>query len=550
MRTSSALLLAALACACSDDPAEPTDAGTDSGTADATEDAAEDANSDVETEVAADSAPDSEEDVVEDTPPDPNRLPEEMPFEIEREENGEHPTDEEVSEFTSAITGLWADSEYFRWVRMTSHGVDASNEEGWFHYALWWQDTQAYREGDTVRWEHTGRADNLTLRSCKVLTNAIAGYMMTGDEDMRWIVEEYSRGLAALAMVTEFGEDDPAPYLQSRAPFTRNHSFETVGGRQVDIDYDPVRRDEDAWNAAIIHNPNNPYWGDVHFVNQRSKDDLPHMFRLMPMLMRAAQDAPDESVREAAELALDYLRGFAQDVIDTGYQIRTKYGDGEPVIPLNEDGVIKDLASLVFWDSILPDAECPAKFSVDMAAAGQSEFECGDGRVDAYENIASTNHYFNYAIIRLFHVSAAHMALMTRNNEAAEGLLGGLVLRSERLFDDPNMPNRDNPSFDADIASYLLTAAAAGMPLTGREARHIQEHYSNAAEHYGAFEFWDPWADGIEDGPFDYKPNRGTTVRPTEIAFLMEYCYSPFRSETGAQVVDCDVVGDRSRWGE
>ncbi|MFT6398099.1 MAG: hypothetical protein ACJAYU_002854, partial [Bradymonadia bacterium] len=399
MRTPSVLLLALLACACSDDPAETGHANVDSGptdvesdlTPDVDEDPATDSQ-DTEADTVEDTGPDSVDDTVDDLGPDLSRLPESVPFEIEREENGVTPTAEEIADFTTAITGMWADSEYFRWVRMTSHGVDASNDEGWFHYALWWQDTQAYREGDTVRWEHTGRADNLTLRTCKVLTNAIAGYLMTGDDDMRWVVEEYSRGLAALAMVQEFGEDDPAPYLQARAPFTRNHSFETVGGRQVAIDYDPVRRDENNWNAAIIHNPDNPHWGDVHFVNQRSKDDLPHMFRTMPMLMRAAQDAPDESVREAAELALDYLRGFAQDVIDTGYQIRTKYADGEPVLPVQEDGTIKDLASLVFWDPILPDAECPAKYSADLAATGESSFNCGSGRVNAYENIAATNH--------------------------------------------------------------------------------------------------------------------------------------------------------------
>ena len=534
---------------CSDDPADPeaTDVLADTtAVVDAHADAVADTSSDSDPDAVADTS----SDVAPDTPEDLTRWPERVPFELQREANGEPPTDEDIASFTNEITGFWDESEYFRWVRMTSHGVDRSNEEGWFHYALWWQDTRSYREGDTVRWEHVGRADNLTLRTCKVLTNAIAGYMMTGDEDMRWIVEEYSRGLAALAMVMEFGEDDPARYLQSRAPFTRNHSFETVGGREVVIDYDPVRREEDAWNARIIHNPDNPHWGDVHFVNQRSKDDVPHMLRAMPMLMRASQDAPDESVREAADLALEYLSGFAADVIESGYQIRTKYEDGEAVVPLNEEGVVKDLASLVLWDVLLPDAECPAKLAVDLAVGDASEFDCGDGRVDAFEVVATTNHYFNYAIIRMFHVSAAHLALMRRDYEAAEELLVGLALRGERLLDDDSMPNRDAPEFDADVAVYLLTAAAAGMPLTGREAHFVQEHYSLSAEHYGEFEYWDPWADGVAEGEFSYMPNRGTAVRPTELAYLLEYCFSPFRSLEGAQFVDCDVIGDREAWGQ
>jgi hypothetical protein len=510
------------------------------------EDDVADADADVEEDGSGDVSPDT--DVEE---PRPEGLPEALPFEYTREPAGEAPTEEEIAEFTQAMTGFWRDSQYFRWVRMTSHGVDASNEEGWFHYALWWQDTQAIRDGDTVIFRHHGRADNLTLRTCKVLTNAIAGYMMTGDEDMRWIVEEYSRGLAALSMVMDFGEDDPVPYLQARAPFTRNHDFETVGGRQVSIDYDPVRRDEEAWNASIIHNPDNPRWGDVHFVNQRSKDDVPHMYRAVPMLLWAARDAEDESVREAASIALEYLEGFARDMVASGYEIRTKYEDGEPVVPVKEDGTIKDLASVVMWESLLPNAECTAKFSTAIVAEGDRlDNDCGDGSSPDYERIASTTHYFNYAIFRMFHVAAAHVALMYRYDDMALELLQGLAARGERMLHDPDMPNRDEDVWEADTAVYLLTAAAAGVPLTGEEARFIQEQYAASVEHYASFAYWDPWAEGIEDGPFDYQPHRGTAVRPTELAYFMEYCFSPLRNPAGAQVIDCDVVADMARWGE
>lgn len=479
----------------------------------------------------------------------PEGLPDALPFEYTRDPIGDAPTEQEIADFTATLTGFWDDAEYFRWVRMTSHGVDASNEEGWFHYALWWQDTQASREGDVVTFTHHGRADNLTLRTCKVLNNAIAGYLLTGDEDMRWIVENYSRGIAALAMVMEFGDDDDAPYLQSRAPFTRNHSYETVGGRQVVIDYDPVRRDEDAWNAAIIHNPNNPYWGDVHFVNQRSKDDVPHMMRSVPMLMRAVEEAPDESVRDAAALALEYLQGFSQHVVDSGYEIMTKYEDGEAVVPTREDGAIKDLASLVLFDALMPDAECIAKASVAYAAGGTGEFDCGNGYNTAFETIAATNHYFNYAIYRTFHVAHAYLAIMHWDVDTARALFDGLVVRGRQMLEDDSMPNRDVDVWDADVAVYLVLMATVGVPLTGDEAAFIQAQYTASAEHYAEFPYWDPWADGGPEGDFEYKPHRGVTVRPTELAHILEYCYSPLRSLEGAQFVDCDVVADRDQWG-
>lgn len=500
--------------------------------------------------------PDGFEDLIEDAPEDlgeigPPAPPDALPFEFARPTAGEAPTEEEIAAFTRSITGFWRDVDYWRWVRMTSHGVDPSNTEGWPDYALWWQDTQAVRDGDTVTFRHVGRADNLTLRTSKVLTNAIAGYLMTGDEDMRWVVEQYCKGLAALAMAMEFVPDDPHRYLQARAIFTRNHQYETVGGRQVAIDYDPVRRDEEAWNAAIIHNPENPFWGDIWFVNQRSKDDVPHMYRVVPMLMRAAADAPDQSVRDAAELALEYLAGFARDIVDTDYQIRTRFDDGEPVVPTTEGGLVKDLASFVLYDQLVPNGECNGKLG--SALVGYSEpldNACESGNSDAYEHVATSTHYFNYAIVRYLHIAAVSNALMVGENAVAYELLEGLAERADRILHDETMPNRDEPVWMADAAAFLLAAASAGLPLTGEEARLVQEQYLLTAEHYRGFGAWDPWDEAIEDGPFDYKPHRGLAVRPTEIAYLLEYCFSPLRNPAGAPVVDCEIVADRARWGQ
>lgn len=547
----------ALAVGCSSDPSD--DAGAEDVSVDVAD--ASDVSADTTEDVGADATiEDVAEDVTadgsgaEDVEPDttPEGLPEALAFEYTREPAGEVPTESEITEFTRALTGFWDESEYFRWVRMTSHGIDDSNENDWFSYAIWWQDVRAIRDGETITFQHHGRADNVTLRTCKVLNNAIAGYLLTGDEDMRWIVENYSRGLAAMGMVMEFQENDVEPYLQARAPFTRNHEFETVGGRQVRIDYDPVRRDEDAWNSAIIHNPTNPYWGDVHFVNQRSKDDIPHMMRSVPMLMRAVEEAPDESVRAAAALALEYLQGFSLHMTENNYEIMTKYADGVPVVPTREDGNIKDLASLSLFDRVLPQGECAAKLSVAYTASGETlGLECTTGMDEAFERAATTTHYFNYAIYRLFHVATAYLALMNNDNETALRMFDGLSDRADRWAAGEALPHSDTQEvWESDIAVVLVTMATVGLPLTGDEARFVQEQYGLSVDHYSEFELWDPWAEGIEDGTFDYMPQRGVAVRPTEIAHILEYCYSPLRNPASAEFVDCDVVADRARWGE
>lgn len=493
----------------------------------------------------ADVAPDAALDVEADTP--------EIPlWRVPRPEAGVPLTATEIHDFTKRITGFWKSTHYFRWVRFTSHGLDASNPQGQFHYALWWQDTAAEKAGDTVTFTHFGRADNLTLRTCKVLSNAISGYLMTGDEDMRWIVEEYSRGLVALGKAMEFGVADPVPYLQARAVFNHDHSYETVGGRKVAIDYGPVRHDEEAWNASIIHNPDNPTWGDIWLVNQRSKDDVGHMFRVVPALKRAVAEAKDQSVRDAAQMALDYMEGFAADIVANGYQIRTKYADGKAVVPTKpEDGLVKDLASFVLYEIADPNAECNAKLGASLiGGAGMNGLDCEQGSGNLYELIATQGHFFNYAIIGFFHLAALTNAIGAGEEQAARGLMEGLATRADAMMHDPEQPHRDDPSWDADAAAFLLASGAAGLPLTHEEARLVRDQYTASVTHFEGWPYWDPWAASVSDGPIPFQPERGTAVRPEEMAYLMEYCDSPLRSADGAPLVDCSVIADPARWGE
>ncbi|MCB9726923.1 MAG: hypothetical protein H6746_00430 [Deltaproteobacteria bacterium] len=542
-----AALLLTGACACGGSPDGVMDLGGDADAAQVA-DAIADGDAGVEMDAAPDAGPDSGPDASGDVGPDADASP---LWVIERPQVGEPLSAQEVHDFTLRVTGMWKKSGYFRWLHLTSHGLDASNPQGQYHYALWWQDTKASKLGDVVTWTHTGRADNLTLRTCKVLNNAIAGYLMFGDPDLRWVVEEYSRGLVALSKAMMFGDADPVPYLQARAVFSHDHTFETVGGRKVAVDYGPVRHDEEAWNASIVHNPENPTWGDIWLVNQRSKDDVPHMFRTVPALMRVAAEAPDASVREAATEALEYLRGFAADIVASGYQIRTKFADGVAVVPTQPDnGAVKDLASFVLYEIADPNAECNAKLGSALVSDGTPHgLDCEQGSGGLYEVIAAEGHYFNYAIIRYFHLAALANAIAAGQDVMARELMLGLAARADAILHDPELPHRDDPVWDADAAAFLLAAGASGLPLTHEEARLVRDQYTLTAEHYEAWPYWDPWADSVPDGAFPMQPDRGVAVRPTEIAYLLEYCASPLRSAESAPLVDCDIVADPSRWG-
>ncbi len=531
------------------------------------------------------------------------KYPSALPFELTREAEGEPLTEQEITEFTKKITGFWKNSGFLNWVWWTSHGLDASYDATMPDYKLWWQDTQSYMEDGVLRFSHTGGADNLLLRTCKILNNVSAAYLLTGEEQFGRIVEAYSKGIVALSKGMEWGgEGEPAKYLQARAIFTHNHEFEYEGGRKVKVEYDEVKKKYIySWNAHTIPNPENPYFGEIWLRTFRSKDDVPHFYRSVPMLKRVVEDAKDDSVREAAAEALEYIEGFAKDVVDHEYTIRSVNRCGDAIVPsvaddsyppCDEDDTtckdqclvddtectrhpdcslscaeaegcaeIKDLASFVLFEFFDPIAECNAKLGSSLIAYGETmDNDCGAGISEGYEPLATEQHYFNTHIIRIFHVAAAYNALMAGEYDVAKQILIGIGQRARRDINNEEKWIQEADEWGGDLSSFLLAAAATGLPLTDHEARLIHDVYSYSADYYADYPYWDPWnAEGLE-GKFNYKPERCSTnsetgerycaVRITEILHLMEYCYSPLRNEAGAKLVDCSVVIDPSRWGE
>ncbi len=479
----------------------------------------------------------------------------ELPFVVAREDSGEPLTDEEVTAFTRAVTGFYRDAGFFQWVWWTSHGLDATYDPEMLDYRLYWQDTQAFREGDAVRFVHTGGADNLMIRTSKIMNNAIAAYLMTGEMEFGRIVRDYGRGTAALSMALEWASEDPlVKYLQARALFTHDHEYVLEGNRKVIVEYGPAKNEK---------NDENPHCGPIWVRTMRSKDDVPHMFRMVPLLRRVAAEGADPEVREAATLALEYMEGFAKDIVDSGYQIRTKDKEGNALVPIKEDGTVNDLASFVLYDALIPDAECSAKAAAAWIAYGDSQgIDCGEFDHNLYEDLATETHYFNLAIIRFFHLAAATNAIAVEDYAAAETLLYGLVKRSDRYMADKKEP-ADHSEWYPDLAGWLLAAGASGLPLTSAEARLIMTEYAASATHYAAYPHWDPWAEGMPEGPFEYKAPRDGHVVPgdpesgvrkyirlPEMSFVLEYCFSPLRAPHGARLLDCEVVADPARWGE
>jgi hypothetical protein len=448
-------------------------------------------------------------------------------------------TDAEVTELTRAVTGFWKRTSYFSWILDTSHGVDAST--GKRDWLVWWTDVEVVRSGDQVTFRHVdgGSPDNIMIPTTRVLLQAAAGMMLTGDQTMTRLVEQYAKGVSSTMLGMVWDKDDPGRALMARAVIPDDDEVTLSGGRAKRYDYSAWRMPTEAWNTHTIRVEHNPFWGDIWVKNIRSKDDVPHIYLAASILPYVA--CGDTAASAAAEEALLYLGGFARDIVDSGYWIRSKDETGSVFLPPG------DLANFVTWDALVKNAECDAKLATSLLGYHEARGnDCGWGFGGLYARGATRTHYYNYAIVKNFHLAALMHASIDRQDAAAAKLMEGLVTRVEEDFDlvDQELPV-DRGRWEADLAVYLLQASGAGLPLTGREARLVMRDYLVAIDELSAWTHWDPWDPALADGVYPHRP--GARIAVEDMGYFLWHCWSPFRDES-VKLVDCDVIRDPARW--
>jgi len=477
-------------------------------------------------------------------------LPQKLPFSITRPDQGQPLSEGEVAAFTLTVTGFWKNTDFFRWIIRTSHGwQDGPN--GMPDYLINWGgggEFDAVKQTDTVTFRHlsTGGPDNIMIPSSKILASASSGYLLTGDEAMGKLVEQYCKGTSATMMGMVWDANDPVRTIMARAVLNNNHEYLNYEGKKTKVDYTLARQPSVDWNTHTIHIPNNPYWGDIWVKNMRSKDDVPHIYRADFFLHYVAQYAKEYWVREAAQKTLSDLKGFTQDIVENNYHIRSRNEAGEVFTPT------EDLASFVDYEVIAKNAECNAKLTSALIGYDNAKGnDCESGSGGVYDDYSCQVHYYNRAIIRGFHMDAVLHSLRVGNNDAAYELLEGLIARidkEEALPDDKLQTDREN--WNGDFAVFLIQAAATGVPLTSDEARLIHKYYGQTISAMQTWNRWDLWNSSIPDGTYNYRPDylAGTYIDSSELGLILEYCYSPLKNPAGVRFVDCDVVSDMNKW--
>lgn len=504
--------------------------------------------------------PDVPRDAVEPLAWPPPELAGGLPFPLQRPDEGPPVPPAEVTELSSRLGTFLRDVGYFDYVLRATHGVDAST--GMRGYALWWSEVDPVRQGDVVYYRHRPLDEhgghNILVPNAGLLGAAIAGDLLGQDPAATLLAGRLCDGITALMLGMAFDADDPLDHLMARNIVTFNHEYVTHDGRRKAVDYTPWHHPYDRWNCSRFLVPDNPHWGPVWVTNVRSKDDVGHLFRVVPWIRFAARWSRDDTVRQACGQTDAYLTRFARDIVDSGYFIRTRDAEGDVLVFSQADhppGMRRstDLDNFVDFEGLWPGTECNAMRCADLIAFGDgARTACPSGAPNDLERFSLRNNYPNINFFRAFHASAVFLSLALGEHLGADALLHGLV---ERLEGDRTM-DRDGIAaapdrWDADLALGLLTGAVVGVPLTAVEARLVATYYGRALDAYARWTAWDPWDPAVPDEALAYAPDRGSTgddgtarywIPIEALATPLEYCASPFRNPSGIAPFDCDAL--------
>lgn len=474
-----------------------------------------------------------------------------LPFEFVREESGTPLTQEEITAFTKKITGVWKNTNYFDFIDMVSYGVNEDNPYDYPYFSCIYTCTHIVREGDQMilRSAPTGGSDNATLRHIGVLLNLINARFLTDNQALEPLIDRLARGISANIMAMEWGDNVPESdkYILARYLVPPYFHRDLGDGRTITIDMSTWEEETWGYFSDMIINPVNPYWGNIFVKAKRSKDDVCHVFYAMGLIPFYLNQFTDEVTNEAVAKMLEDVSKFAKDVVDAGYNIRTRDHDGTIFIP-NED-----FASLNSYTWVDPNAECNARLSSAFLGYSNTQgIDCGNGVAAIYEDFATMGHIFNYTIIRHFHLAAILQALHHNENNIALKLLEGLADRMEKEnnTEPEDIKDQNVYKFNRKLAGRMVRYAIVGLPLTSDEVRFIYEEFEKGIDYWNSWEYWDIWS--LEDGTYqdgnNYYP--ASNIDLENMTSFFTYCNSPYRNETGVPIVDCDIIRDPSQWGE
>ena len=457
--------------------------------------------------------------------------PHSLPFDFTRPDVGDPLTKEEVTLATTDVLDLLNGTKYFDTVAHRAHGWPQTDPDKHYFYATWWSGVSVTRANGKVTFTHSADgADNNGLRTAQLLEGSCYAAATWHKPEHRLLARRLVRGFNSWAYAMERMENDDT-FLVARAAYpvpvesgeTPLPLFINTSASRPGIDADP---------SEYIHLPNNPFWPDLWTKNKRSKDDIGHMLRAIGEFDTCDAELSDaEPHADVVEMRRLY-EGFSRKVVQNSF-----------VIPTLDKGLMEYLPteSLAHFISFL---ECTALASLEVTGYGQPvSADCGDG----YEPVPEGTDGIKSGamqIVRSFHAASVQQALVHNQTDMAKTLLGGVVKRLDKVMDLLDAGTPPGNFATSDLTAFLLHAAAAGVPLTSREARFLHDRIAEAKASYldpSMLPQYDLFSPAGADGDYVYEPG-GAGIDFKDIGLLLGLCAAQYRNPASVQVLDCDAV--------
>jgi len=328
--------------------------------------------------------------------------------------------------------------------------------------------------------------------------------------------------------------------LLSRAAYPVNIQSEDHGVSYL-IDYGANRPGVDNSATEYVHLAANPHWGDIWIKNKRSKDCIGQMHRAMGQIL-SCRDHVSAATRDDIDEMWELYAAWSRQVEDDGWGIATYDQSLDIYTPL------EDLARFV----TIADAECAGVLALRVMGRGDAgTWACEDG-IPWPEEVAFFNNDLmksgNKQMLRAYHQAAISHLLHVGDSTAARALVEGLAERLDKNLDFIEAEGRLPDNLHArDLVTLILEAAAAGVPLTSREVRFVQQQFDLGRGEYLSAGFrphFHVFDASTPDGDYLYEPYSEDLLL-YDLALPLGSCTSRWRNPASRPVIDCARVRDR-----
>lgn len=449
-----------------------------------------------------------------------------------RPENGEPVDMETISAVTVKYLELLEKTRYFDATNERVHGWPRSDPDGRYWYGTWWSGVKVIKKDGKVTFQHKADgSDNNGMRTGPILSATCFAQALWGNQGD--LVRKLVRGFNSWSLAMDRDSVPNDGHLLSRAHYPVSIDS-TDDGVEYTIDYSlnrpGVDLDEFLPPSIYVHNPDNPWWGDVWVKNKRSKDDIGHMLEAIAILPGCTVDS-DADFRADLDLLEDRYTTWCRSVENNDWGIVTIDEDWQEYTP------IEDLAHYIEI------VECKSRLALRLyGRADPGELDCGNGITPADEQWVIKNDF--HQINRSHHRAATAMAFLREDHDTAHAMLDGLAWRLDTIFDARAEPDVYEGPHEQDLAESVVMSATVGVPLTWREVRFLHDRIEEAHASYlsdGMLPHYRVFDPQTPDGEYQYNPS-GQGLFWRYLATPLGLCASPYLNPTSKPVLDCDRV--------